>query len=167
LKENECENLPFETRTLIGGYYYKDTAVYPLNVTNNLPIGTLFYLWVKSEYYTTEGWLPWAYQKVQLLKDGAVLAEGYTDENGVCYFPTTFGQTYSVEEGTHEYVAVTVAGPNNYESRSSPLTITGTTITPPPTPGIWEWLMQNWQILAAVGAAAVAGLAIAYALKRK
>jgi hypothetical protein len=159
--------LQFQTRTVMNGAYYKNSTRYALGSTNTLPIGTPFFFGVKSEYYTTEGWLPWAYQKVQLLKDGAVLEEGYTNADGLIWFPTTFGETYSVEEGTHEYVAVTVAGPNNIESRSSPITITGQTITPPPTPGIWEWLMQNWQTVAVVGAVAFAGLAIAYALKRR
>jgi hypothetical protein len=163
--------LQLQTRTFMGGFYYKNSTRYTLASTNTLPVGTQFYFSVKSEYYTTQGWLPWAYQKVQLLKDGAVLAEGYTNDDGWVWFPTTFGETYSVEEGTHEYVAVTVAGPNNTESRSSPIIITGQAVTPPtpppPTPGIWEWLMQNWKILAVVGALAVAGIGVAIALKKK
>jgi hypothetical protein len=161
--------LQLQTRTFMGGFYYKNSTRYTLASTNTLPIGTPFYFSVKSEYYTREGWLPWAYQKVQLLKDGAVLAEGYTNADGLVWFPTTFGETYSVEEGTHEYVAVTVAGPNNTESRSSSITITAETVPPPPapTPGIWEWLMQNWKLVAAVGVVGIVGVALGLALKRK
>jgi hypothetical protein len=160
--------LQLQTRTFMGGWYYEDNVLNTLQPNNTLPVGTRFYFWVKSEYYTTEGWLPWAYQKVQLLKDGAVIDEGNTDENGVRYFPTEPWATFSVEEGTHQYVAVTVAGPNNTESRSSPITITGQAVTPPtPVTGIWEWLMQNWKLVAVVGAVAIAGVGIVVALKRK
>jgi hypothetical protein len=142
----------------MGGWYYRNNTLVPLTEDNRLPVGTRFYFWVKSEYYTREGWLPWAYQKVQLLKDGGVLEEGNTDVTGVVFFPTTRGATYTVEEGTHEYVAVTVAGPNNTESRSKPIKITGEAAVPPPPPVPW-WQEYWWAIaLAAIGGIAIVGV---------
>jgi hypothetical protein len=157
----KIETLQITTRTFIGGYYYTDDTVELLKPENTLTVGTRFYFYVISQYFTFEGWLPWANQKVQLVKDGKVLEEGYTDNGGTCCFPTTYGETYKVEEGTHQFKAVTVATPESLASESDILKITGTTVSPPPTPPWQEQLKKYapWLIAGGVTLAAIIYLA--------
>jgi hypothetical protein len=110
--------------------------------TITLQPGTRFYFCVVSQYFAGD-WLPWAFQKVQLRKNNSFLEEGTTNIDGYVWFPTASGETYAVEEGTQKFVAVTVAGPNNAESRSDEITITGQAAAPAPTKKSTEEQMKE------------------------
>lgn len=99
-----------------------------------------------------------------------VTANGYaakTDASGYYYIELPYlGGVYTVQ--------VTADG---YTSQTQRINVPAYTkvvwdfflepTAPPTPPGIWEWLQQNWMLVAAVAGAAVVAIGIAVALKRK